>query len=179
MIQKVPKKSKFWKCSCFLTDFGEIVLLSLKICFHWFFCKKVSPPTDSTLTLKKQVFGVRNSWRIDHLDRHHQCKFIFVFFYEISENRSKTLNFVTYRPKNDDSTSWKIDEIHENLGKSMKFSCFWQILEKSYCCRWRYFSLMFRKKVSPPVDPTLTLKKTGVWSTKFVKNRSFRSTPPV
>ena len=126
--------------------------------FSRIFWKNVSTPENPTLTLKKQVFEARNSSRMDHLDRRHQCKFIFLFFYEISENRSKTLNFVTYRPKNDDSTSWKIDEIHENLGKSMKFSCFWHILEKSYCCRWRYFSLMFRKKVLPPVDPTLTLK---------------------
>ena len=37
MIQNVPKKSKFWKFSCFLTDFGEIVLLSFKIFFHGFF----------------------------------------------------------------------------------------------------------------------------------------------
>ena len=163
----------------FFDRFRRNRIAAVENIFSLIFCKKVSLPTDPTLTLKKQMLEAWNSSRIDHLDRRHQCKFIFLFFYEISENRSKTLNFVTYRPKNDDSTSWKIDEIHENLGKSMKFSCFWQILEKSYCCRWRYFSLMFRKKVSPPVDPTLTLKKTGVWSTKFVKNRSFRSTPPV
>ena len=142
----------------FFDRFRRNRIAAVENIFSLIFCKKVSLPTDPTLTLKKQVFEAWNSSRIDHLDRRHQCKFIFLFFYEISENRSKTLNFVTYRPKNDDSTSWKIDEIHENLGKSMKFSCFWQILEKSYCCRWRYFSLMFRKKVSPPVDPTLTLK---------------------
>ena len=157
MIQKVPKKQNFENVHVF----WQISEKSYCCRWRYFFTdvsQKKSPPTDPTLTLKKQVFEAWNSSRIDHLDWRHQCKFIFYFFYEISENRSKTLNFVTYRPKNDDSTSWKIDEIHENLGKSIKFSCFWQILEKSYCCRWRYFSLMFRKKVSPPVDPTLTLK---------------------
>ena len=48
--------------------------------FSLIFRKKVSPPTDPTLTLQNQVFGARNSLKINHLDRRHQCKFIFHFF---------------------------------------------------------------------------------------------------
>ena len=116
--------------------------------FSLIFCKKVSPPTDPTLTLQKQVFEARNSLKINHLDRRHQCKFIFYFFLW---NFGKSFENVKFRNLPTEKRWFNILEnrwIHENLGKSMKFSCFWQILEKSYCCRWRYFFIDFSREKS-------------------------------
>ena len=101
MIQKVPKKSKFWKCSCFLTDFGEIVLLSLKIFFTDVSQKSFTTCRSNFNPKKKHVFEARKSSKIDHLDGRHQCKFIFSFFSWNFGKSFKTLNFSNSYPQND------------------------------------------------------------------------------
>ena len=79
---------KSWKIDeifMFLTDSGEIVLLSLKI-FFTDVSQKSFTTCRSNFNPKKQVFEARNSLRINHLDQCHQCKSIFSWNSKIVRN---------------------------------------------------------------------------------------------
>ena len=75
------------------------------------------------------------------------------------QTSSRTLFFIFFKSYfNLNFTKWfKTFQKKQNFEN---FHVFWQILEKSYCCRSKYFfTVFFRKIVSIRENPTLTLKK--------------------
>ena len=75
------------------------------------------------------------------------------------------------------SSKWsKTFQKNQNFENVHVFSSF---LEKSYCCRWRYFFTDCLKKSFNTWKSNFNPKKTGVWSMKIIKNRSFGWTPTV